>query len=164
MSQPMVQFMPQASYANFPTMSASYQPSANFVPMNYNNSCSRQLLIQHTAAELSSCRNSARSYASWLLKSRIGSSADEPCPTGWWATSSNEYTNCWRSYATKTLEAYQQVPPIEIQPVHRLEADAYWTDKIAEIMRDQFGIKTKVNSYSYRTPYPPAYDLIPLPN
>jgi len=31
-------------------------------------------------------------------------------------------------------------------------------------MRDQFGIKPKVNTYSYRTPYPPAYDLIPLPN
>jgi hypothetical protein len=31
-------------------------------------------------------------------------------------------------------------------------------------MRDQFGIKPKVNTYSYQTPYPPAYDLIPLPN
>jgi len=31
-------------------------------------------------------------------------------------------------------------------------------------MRDQFGIKPKVNTYSYRTPFPPAYDLIPLPN
>jgi len=31
-------------------------------------------------------------------------------------------------------------------------------------MRDQFGIKPKVNTYSYRTPYPPAYDLILLPN
>jgi len=31
-------------------------------------------------------------------------------------------------------------------------------------MRDQFGIKPKLNTYSYRTPYPLAYDLIPLPN
>jgi len=31
-------------------------------------------------------------------------------------------------------------------------------------MRDQIGIKPKVNTYSYRTPYPPTYDLIPLPN
>jgi hypothetical protein len=31
-------------------------------------------------------------------------------------------------------------------------------------MRDQFGIKPKVNTYSYRTPYPLAYDLISLPN
>jgi len=50
------------------------------------------------------------------------------------------------------------------QPTHRQDADAYWADKIAEVMRDQFGIKPKVNTYSYRTPYPPVYDLIPLPN
>jgi hypothetical protein len=32
MSQPGVQFMPQAGYANcYPTMSASYQPSASFI-------------------------------------------------------------------------------------------------------------------------------------
>ena len=60
------------------------------------------------------------------------------------------------------VEAYQQVP--HPQPPHRQDADAYWADKIAEVMRDQFGIKPKVNTYSYRTPYPPAYDLIPLPN
>jgi hypothetical protein len=61
-------------------------------------------------------------------------------------------------------EGYQQVPPIEIQPYRQQEDDAFWVDKIAEIMKDQFGIKPKVNTYSYRTPYPPAYDLIPFPN
>jgi len=60
------------------------------------------------------------------------------------------------------VEAYQQVP--ELQPTHRQDADAYWADKIAKVMRDQFGIKPKVNTYSYRTPYPPTYDLILLPN
>jgi len=60
------------------------------------------------------------------------------------------------------VEAYQQVP--EPQLAHRQDADAYWADKIAEVMRNQFGIKPKVNTYSYRTPYPPAYDLLPLPN
>jgi len=59
------------------------------------------------------------------------------------------------------VEAYQEVP--DPQPPHRQDADAYWAEKIAEVMRDQFGIKPKVNTYSYRTPYPPAYDLIPLP-
>jgi hypothetical protein len=62
------------------------------------------------------------------------------------------------------VEGYQQAPPVEIQPVRQQEADAFWVDKIAEIMRNQFGIKPKVNTYSYRTSYPPAYDLIPLPN
>jgi len=60
------------------------------------------------------------------------------------------------------VEEYQHVP--EIQPAHRQDVDSYWADKIAEVMRDQFGIKPKVSIYSYRTPYPPAYDLIPLPN
>ena len=60
------------------------------------------------------------------------------------------------------MKAYQQVP--EAQPTHRHDADAYWAGKIAEIMRDQFGIKPKVNTYSYQTPYPLAYDLILLPN
>ena len=60
------------------------------------------------------------------------------------------------------VEAYQQMS--EHQPLHRQDADAYWAEKIAKVMRDQFEIKPKVNTYSYRTPYPPAYDLIPLPN
>ena len=60
------------------------------------------------------------------------------------------------------VEAYQQAP--DPQPPHRHDADAYWADKIAGVMRDQFEIKPKVNTYSYRTPYPPAYDLIPLPH
>jgi hypothetical protein len=37
MSQPGVQFMPQAGYTNYPTMSATYRPSASFVPMSSNN-------------------------------------------------------------------------------------------------------------------------------
>jgi len=60
------------------------------------------------------------------------------------------------------MEAYQQM--VEPQPAHRQDVDTYWADKIAKVMRDQFGIKPKVNTYSYRTLYPPAYDLIPLAN
>ena len=50
------------------------------------------------------------------------------------------------------------------QPPHRQDVDAYWVNKITKVIRDQFGIKPKVNTYSYRTLYPPAYDLISLPN
>jgi len=64
--------------------------------------------------------------------------------------------------APRHVEAYQQVP--DPQPPHRQDADAYWADKIAEAMRDQFGVKPKVNTYSSRTLYPRAYDLIALPN
>jgi len=37
------------------------------------------------------------------------------------------------------VEAYQQVP--DPQPPHRQDVDAYWADKIAEVMRDQFGTR-----------------------
>jgi len=45
------------------------------------------------------------------------------------------------------VEAYQQV--LDPQPPHQQDTNAYWADKIAEVMRDQFGIKPKVNTYSY---------------
>jgi hypothetical protein len=47
-----MQFMPQAGYANcYPTISASYQPSASFVPMSSNNSCIGQLPVQHVVQQ-----------------------------------------------------------------------------------------------------------------
>ena len=39
-----------------------------------------------------------------------------------------------------------------------------WTSKIAEVMRDQFGLKPKQQNLMYRTPYPAAYDQLPLPH
>jgi len=59
------------------------------------------------------------------------------------------------------VEAYQQMS--EPQPAHQQDSNAYLADKIAEVMRNQFGIKPKVNTFSYWTPYHPTYDLIPLP-
>ena len=39
-----------------------------------------------------------------------------------------------------------------------------WASKIAEVMRDQFGLKPKQQNLMYRTPYPAAYDQLPLPH
>ena len=39
-----------------------------------------------------------------------------------------------------------------------------WTSKIAEVMREQFGLRPKQQSVMYKTPYPPAYDQILLPH
>ena len=39
-----------------------------------------------------------------------------------------------------------------------------WTSKIAEVMREQFGLRPKKQSVMYKTPYPPAYDQILLPH
>ena len=39
-----------------------------------------------------------------------------------------------------------------------------WISKIAEVMRYQFGLKPKQQNLMYRTPYPAAYDQLPLPH
>ena len=36
--------------------------------------------------------------------------------------------------------------------------------KIAKVMREQFGLRPKKQSLMYKTPYPPAYNQIPLPH
>jgi hypothetical protein len=39
-----------------------------------------------------------------------------------------------------------------------------WSSKIAEVIREQFGLRPKQQSAMYRTPYPPAYDQLPFPH
>ena len=45
-----------------------------------------------------------------------------------------------------------------------VEPQVDWSTKIAEVMREQFGLRPKQQSVMYKTPYPPAYDQIPLPH
>jgi len=117
-------------------------------------------LSTDASAESSDCRVSTRTYPTWVQNQGLV----------------NQSMNLGRQIGRQVInpmfhadraphrhvEAYQQVP--DPQPPHRQDADAYWADKIAEVMRDQFRIKPKVNAYSHRTPYPPVYELIPLPN
>ena len=39
-----------------------------------------------------------------------------------------------------------------------------WTSKIAEVMREQFGLRPKQQYVMYKTPYSLAYDQISLPH
>ena len=50
-------------------------------------------------------------------------------------------------------------------PQQMLAADQHvdWNAKIAEVMREQFGLRPKQQSIMYKAPYPPAYNQIPLP-
>jgi len=48
----------------------------------------------------------------------------------------------------------QQMPAVDQQ--------VDWNSKIAEVMREQFGLSPKQQSVMYKTPYPPAYNQIPL--
>ena len=45
-----------------------------------------------------------------------------------------------------------------------VDQQVYWTTKIAEVMREQFGLRPKQQSVMYKTPYPSAYNQIPLPH
>ena len=53
-------------------------------------------------------------------------------------------------------------PPSQPTPSARQQVDL--TAKIAEVIRDQFGMRPKQQTLMYKTPYPSAYDQIPLPH
>ena len=61
----------------------------------------------------------------------------------------------------------QNDPPVEqmmLQQNSLMGQQANLIEKITEIIQSQFGIKPKKQTYTYRTPYPSAYDSIPYPH
>jgi len=54
------------------------------------------------------------------------------------------------------LVSPQQMPAVDQQ--------VDWNTKIAEVMREQFGLRPKQQSVMYKTPYPLAYNQISLPH
>src|SRR6185312_7282537 len=50
------------------------------------------------------------------------------------------------------------------QQMPNVETHVDWSTKIAEVMREQFGLRPNQQSVMYRTPYPSAYNQIPLPH
>ena len=59
--------------------------------------------------------------------------------------------------------ALPMVPPPS-QPALAAGQQVDWTSKIAEVIRDQFGLRAKQQNLMYKTSYPSAYDQIPLPH
>ena len=59
--------------------------------------------------------------------------------------------------------ALPMAPPPS-QPTSAVSQQVDWTSKIAEVIRDQFGLRQKQQTLMYKTPYPSAYDQIPLPH
>jgi len=154
--------MTQPGYVS-PMMMPNCQPSAGPTPMNVNNGWTGQFIFPQTPQQ----NYQATGFQQGPMQPRFQNQGliNRPMNLGQQVGGQQAMVNPMfpRDRAPQRhVEAYQQVP--DPQPVHRQDADAYWADKIAEVMRDQFGIKSKVNTYSYRTPYPLAYDLIPLPN
>jgi len=168
-SMPMQQrFMTQPGYVNS-MMMPNYQSSVGPMPMNANSGWPRQQLFSQMSQQNHQATGfqQGQIYPGFQnqglpnqnLGQQIGGQQIGGQQIG--GQMINPMFHADRA-PHRHVEVYQQAP--DPQPPHQQDADAYWADKIIEVMIDQFGIKPKVNTYSYRTPYPPAYDLIPLPN
>ena len=64
----------------------------------------------------------------------------------------------------QVTSATQMTIPTSPQQALGANQQVDWATKIAEVMRDQFGLKPKQQSLMYETPYPAAYDQIPFPH
>jgi len=155
-------FMTQPWYVNS-MMMPNYQSSAGPTPMNVNNGWTEQFVFPQVAHQ----NHQAMGFQQRPVQPGFQNEGviNQLMNLGQQIGGQQEMVNPMfpgDRAPQRHVEAYQQVP--DPQPPHQQDVNAYWADKIAEVMRDQFGIKPKVNTYSYRTPYPSAYDLIPLPN
>ena len=69
------------------------------------------------------------------------------------------------SHVTQQLAMMTNAPnTVFPQQMPIVEPQVDWSTKIAEVMREQFGLRPKQQSIMYKTPYPPAYDQIPVPH
>jgi hypothetical protein len=69
--------------------------------------------------------------------------------------------------ATPNVQPVSATLPITLPAPQAASADGHqidWASKIAEVMRDQFGLKPKQQNLMYRTPYLAAYDQLSLPH
>ena len=57
----------------------------------------------------------------------------------------------------QSVEVPSQQTPVANQQVN-------WSAKIAEVIKEQFGLRPKQQSVMCRTPYLPAYDQLPFPH
>jgi hypothetical protein len=77
------------------------------------------------------------------------------------AASANRSMNLAPQQMVSALQPTILVPPQQM-PIANQQID--WSSKIAEVIREQFGLRPKQQSAMYRTPYPLAYDQLPFPH
>ena len=76
-------------------------------------------------------------------------------------------TSAAQSMTTPSAQPALAALPIAsptLQPASTDGQQIDWASKIAEVMRYHFGLKPKQQNLIYRTPYPAAYDQLPLPH
>ena len=72
-----------------------------------------------------------------------------------------------QSMATPSAQSASAALPIAspaLQPASTDGQQIDWASKIAEVMRDQFGVRSKQQNLMYKTSYPAVYDQLPLPH
>ena len=144
-SMPMQQrFMTQPGYVNS-MMMPNYQTSAGLMPMNTNSGWNGQFVFP----QISQQNHQATGFQQGQVQPGFQNQGlvNQPLNLGQQIGGRmiNPMFHVDRA-PQRHVEAYLQVP--DPQPPHRQDADAYWADEIAEVMRDQFRIKPKVNTYS----------------
>ena len=147
-------FMTQPGYVNS-MMMPNYQSSAGPKPMNVNNGWTWQFVFPQIPQQ----NHQAMGFQQGPMQPGFQNQGlvNQPMNLAQQVGGQQAVANAMfhgDHAPQRHVDAYQQVP--DPQPAHRQDANAYWADKIAEVMRDQFGIKPNVDTYSYRTPYPPA--------
>ena len=130
-------FMTQPGYVNS-MMMLSYQSSARPMPMNANSGWNGQPVFPQMPRQ----NRQAVGFQQGPIQPRFQNQglANQPMNLGQQIGGEmvNPMFHVDRA-PQRHVEAYQQVP--NPQPPHQQDVDAYWPDKIAEVMRDQFGIK-----------------------
>ena len=69
--------------------------------------------------------------------------------------------------ATPSAQSASAALPIAspaLQPASTDGQQIDWASKIAKVMRNQFCLKPKQQNLMYKTPYPAAYEQLPLPH
>jgi len=124
----------QTGYANL-AMTANYQPSVGHMPMNANNGWTEQLFFPHVTQQNHQAIGfqQGQTQVSFHNQGPVNQPMNLAQQIGGQQAMANMMFPGDR-VPQRHVEAYQQVP--EIQPAHRLDADAYWADKIVEVMRD----------------------------
>jgi hypothetical protein len=127
MSQPEVQFMPQAGYANcYPIMSASYHPSVSFIPMSSNNGWSGQLPVQHAVQQNYQVAGIQQGHMQAGFQNQTSAAQlMDPFQKVSGPQVAANMPIAGDRVPQRHMEGYQQVPPIEIQSVRQQEADAF---------------------------------------
>jgi len=125
-------FMTQPGYVNS-MMMPNFQSSAGFMPMNANNEWTGQPVFPQMPQQNHQAPRFQQSQVQPGFRNQ--GLANQPMNLGQQFGGQTINPMFHADHAPQRhVEMYQQAP--DPQPPHQQDADAYWADKIAEVMRE----------------------------